>query len=475
MTTKSKIFKDSIIVNSASLVEKVLFFLLNIIIARYLSVEHFGEYSTALGYATFFSLMTDIGINVTLIRALNLENDHENEHFTNAFYLKLLLSVGLYIVMALSLLLTGYNRDVINLTLILGLVRIGNEFMKTYYAVDEAKQRFLFPSIVNSIYVLLFFVGVIGVILIHGNYYHICLIRLVIVYLFIAFLSAHIFKKRRFSFKKNLFVEFIKDAIPFAIIAVLSNLTFRINAIIISLLLDTTKVGFFSNSILFIDTISIIPINLRRIVMPALYSALEKGEESKFQFSFDIMSKYFGIVSFYIMIILFLYSEFIIRTVFGSKYLESAVLLKIISFSVIFVFNIASMILVGKDRQSILSKIMFFATIMNIVANIVFINIFDVKGAAIATTLTYGVIFFMSHYYLRKIESIKMIPAFKNYIIMSAIALAVFLIFEFLNYKRLSVYSSFAVVTFAYGLLSITFLMGKDDIRIVKEMLGLKK
>ncbi|HOK02457.1 MAG TPA: polysaccharide biosynthesis C-terminal domain-containing protein, partial [Spirochaetota bacterium] len=140
-----------------------------------------------------------------------------------------------------------------------------------------------------------------------------------------------------------------------------------------------------------------------------------------------------------------------------------------------FVFNVASIILVGKDRQSILSKIMFFATIMNIVANIVFINIFDVKGAAIATTLTYGVIFFMSHYYLRKIESIKMIPAFKNYIIMSAIALAVFLIFEFLNYKRLSVYSSFAVVTFAYGLLSITFLMGKDDIRIVKEMLGLKK
>ena len=63
-TPKSTIFRYSIIVNAASFVEKLLFFILNIIIARYLSVEHFGQYSTALSYATFFSLMTDIGIKI---------------------------------------------------------------------------------------------------------------------------------------------------------------------------------------------------------------------------------------------------------------------------------------------------------------------------------------------------------------------------------------------------------------------------
>ena len=218
MTTKAKIFKDTVIVNSASLVEKVLFFFLNILIARYLTVEHFGEYSTALSYATFFSLMTDIGINVTLIRALNLEKEYENEHFTNAFYLKLGLSVTMYIVMAISLLLTGYNRDVINLTLILGLVRIGNEFMRTYYALDEAKQQFLFPSVVNSLYVVFFFLGVVAVIFFQGNYYHLCLVRLVVVYLFIALLTVHIFKKVKFRLKIPLFIAFIKSAIPFSTI-----------------------------------------------------------------------------------------------------------------------------------------------------------------------------------------------------------------------------------------------------------------
>ncbi len=475
MTTKSKIFKDTVIVNAASFIEKVLFFVLNILIARYLSVEHFGEYSTALSYATFFSLMTDIGINVTLIRALNLESKYENEHFTNAFYLKICLSITMYIVMVISLFFTGYNKDVINLTLILGLVRIGNEFMKTYYAVDEAKQKFIFPSVVNSLYVVLYFLGVIAVILFQGNYYHLCLVRLVVVYLCIALLTTHIVTKVRFRFQKQLFTTFVKSAIPFSTISVLNSLTFRINAVIISLMIGTTQVGFFSNSILFVDTLAIIPGNLRRILMPTLYSALEKNDESKFQFSFDILSKYFGIVSFYLMLVLFLYAETIITTVFGNKYFNSAILLQIIAFSLPFVFNVASIILVGKDRQSVLSRIMLVSTIVNIAANIILIKILNIKGAAVAVTITYATIFFMSHYYLRKLESIKMVPAFKKYVIIGAIVFVTCLFYEFLNVKQVSLYVSFLLISLMYGLLTVGCIMNKDDIRIIQEMLGVKK
>ncbi len=473
MTLKSKIFKDSLIVNAASVIEKIVFFIVNIIIARYLSVEHFGEYSTALSYATFFSTMTDIGINASLIRFLNLEKKSENEHFTNAFFAKLSLAIMMYMLMAFSLMFMGYKRDVINLTLILGLVRIGNEFMKTFYALDEAKQRFLFPSVVNSLYVVMFLLSVVAVIVMQGNYYHICIVRLVVVYFFIAFLAIHVFKKVRLLFNKELFFKFVKITIPFATITVLSNLTFRINAIIISLILGTREVGFFNNSILFIDTLSIIPGNLRRIMLPAFYETLEKNDIAKFQFSFDIMSKLFALVSFYILLIFFLYAEFIIALIFGDKYAESAVILEIIAFSFPFVFNVASIILVGRDRQDILSKVMVFSTITNILANIVFINLFAIEGAAIAVLLTYGVIFFISHYYLRKIEKIKMVPAFKKYIIIIAIAFAVCLLFNFIA-SKVSVFYSFVIVTFAYGILSFVLVIDKDDIRIIKESIGLK-
>lgn len=175
------------------------------------------------------------------------------------------------------------------------------------------------------------------------------------------------------------------------------------------------------------------------------------------------------------MLVLFLYADIVITTIFGNKYYDSVILLKIIAFSVPFVFNIASVILVGKDRQSVLSRIMLVSTILNIVANVVLINIFHVKGAAIAVTLCYGVIFFMSHYYLRKLESIKMVPAFKKYVIMGAIAFVVCLLYEFLNFTQVSFYWSFLLITLMYGLLTVAFIMNKDDIRIIQEMLGIKK
>ncbi len=474
MTTKFNIFKDSIIVNSASILEKFIFFILNIVLARYLSVEHFGEYTTALGYATFFSIMTDIGINTSLIRFLNIEKNYENEHFTNAFYAKLILAIFFYLLMAISLLWTGYNTDVIFLTLILGLVRIGNEFMKTYYSLEEANQRFLFPSIVNSLYVATFFGGVIIVIWFKGNYYHISLLRLVVVYMFIAFLTVYTLKKIHLIFNEKLFIQFIKGSIPFAIIVVLSNLTFRVNIIIISLILGTKEVGYFNNSIIFIDTLAMIPMNIRRILMPVLYKALEENEHSKFQFSFDILSKYFGILAFYIMLIFLLYSDSLITIIFGKKYIKSIPILKILSFSFPFIFNIASMILIGKDKQNIVSKIMMVSMITNIFSNIILLHIFGIKGAALSVVLVYFIIFCMSHYYLAKLESIHMLQTFKRYMIIMVITFTVHLITYIPFFSTIQFYISFVIVSFLYGLLSIIFLMNKDDIRIIKEMLGLK-
>ncbi len=54
---KKRVFVNTIIVSGATIVDKFLFFVINIIVARYLSLADFGEYSTALVYATFFQFL----------------------------------------------------------------------------------------------------------------------------------------------------------------------------------------------------------------------------------------------------------------------------------------------------------------------------------------------------------------------------------------------------------------------------------
>lgn len=471
---KAKIFFGSLIVNTASIIEKGVFFIASIVIARYLSIEHFAEYSTALAYATFFSTMTDIGINVTLIRALNLESQYEREHFTNAFVLKTCLSIIMYMVMALSLCFTGYTADVTKLTLILGIVRIGNEFMKTYYSVDEAKQQFLYPSLINIVYVVFFLLGIITVILYNGTYYGISIVRLVIVYIFIFILSLRTFTKFSFALNTDLFFKFVKDAIPFSIITILSNITFRINVIILSLIIGTTKVGIFTNSLLFIDTIAILPANLTRITRPVLYKALLQNDKNAFQFAFDIMNKYHGIIAFYLMILLYIFAKDIIGLIFGGKYDMCIPIIQILSFAIPFVFNIATIIIVGLDKQYILSRIMMVATVVNILSNIILIKVFDIHGAAISVIITYGLIFLLAYAYLYKSERLNFNAIVVSYTVLIAISFFVFFAYYSTIIKDIKFYYSVPLVSLIYFALILVFLIKNDDIRIMKEMLGFK-
>lgn len=471
---KTKIFLDSFIVNSASIIEKGVFFIASIVIARYLSIEHFGEYSTALAYATFFSTMTDIGINVTLIRAINLESQHEHEHFTNAFVLKTCLSIIMYMIMALSLCFAGYNTDVTKLTLILGLVRIGNEFMKTYYSVDEAKQQFLYPSVINSIYVVFFLLGILLVIVYKGTYYDISIVRLVIVYIFIFILSLRTFKKFSFALNTNLLFKFFKDAIPFSIITILSNITFRINVIILSLIIGTAKVGIFTNSLLFIDTLAILPANLTRITRPVLYKALLRNDRNAFQFAFDILSKYFAITAFYLMILLYIFAKDIIGLIFGGKYDMCIPIIQMLSFAIPFVFNIATIIIVGLDKQYILSRILIAATTINILSNIILIKLYDIHGAALSVIITYGAIFLLAYAYLYKSERLNFNTIFVSYTVLIAISFFVFFMYYYTTIKELKFYYSVPLVSLIYFALIIVSLIKNDDIRIIKEMFGFK-
>jgi len=343
--------------------------------------------------------------------------------------------------------------------------------MTTYYAADEAKRNFIFPSIINSIYVVIFFISVVFVIVLHGNYYHISIARLVVVYTFVFLLSIRTFKKFTLIFNKNLFVKFVKSVIPFSLISILTNFTFGINPLIISFIAGTTYVGLFNNAIMFIDTVSLIPNNLRKIIIPMLYKALEQNDMSKFQFTFNTLSKYLGIASFYIMIIFYLFAKNIIYLIFGSKYMEAIPVLQILSFALPLVFNVASVVIIGMDKQNILLKILIISTIINMISNIILISLFGVIGSAMSVVITYGVIYYSGHLYLYKKENIKI--KLILFIYGKLILITLMLISSYYLYFKyvFNEFVSALIITILYIMLILLMLFSKDDVRIIKEML----
>ena len=467
---KSRILFNSIIVTGGTVIEKIVFFIVSIVIARYLSVEHYGEYSTALGYATFFSVFTDLGMNVTLLRVINLDPEKKNHYYANSLVIKAVISLMIYGVMALSLHFTNYNHDTVLLTLILGLVRFGNEFHKTYYAFFDAEEKFFTTSLINLAYSILFLVGTVAVVFMKGNYYYIALVRLLFIIMILELLIIYTRRFYRFEFRRDLLASFLRSMVPFFFYIVFYTVLLRINVIILSLMKGTLYAGYFTNGYIFFISLTFIPTNFNRILVPYLYKTSFSEDPQKFQFTFDVFSKFFGILSFYTMTVLYLYAEEIILIIFGDKYLNSAGVLRIMSFCIPLLFNIATILITALDRQKYNTRFIGVATGVNIAANFILIHYLRESGAALAMVIAYVIIFLLSHYYLFRKKYIRLSRSVVTFFSLGCLAGACFFIHTFLL-SGVFWGLSFVAVSVFFGLVSALVIMRPDDFRVIKKTL----
>ncbi len=463
----------SLVVNLATVFDKGVFFIINIIIARYLSIDHFGEYVTALGYATFFSVFTDIGINQALVRAVNLEQKFEREYFGTTLALKALLSLVVYGVMALSLRFTNYSAATVCLTLILGVVRIGNVYLSSFYALFDAKQRFFITSFLNSSFSFSFLCGTLIVILYRGDYFDLAYVRAAIVIVYIAAVAALTFMNYTVRFRASMVRGFAAQTLPFTLAAVFSNLYQHAGILILSMMHGATSAGIFNNGNIFLVSLFFIPGNLNRVLLPYLYRYDYRFHREKFQFAHDLYAKIYAVMAMYIFITLFFFAHEIIVYVFGGKYAASVSVLRIAAFGVPFVFTVAGAIVTALDLQRYATRFQGITVVFSIAASCVLSYFFKAEGAALAMVLTYGMNFFLLNRFLMRNRYIEFRRTLTVYGRLACIAAVLYLLVRFAFAGVFFVYS-FLAVSALYAVLVALLLLTKDDIRIVKETIGLK-
>ncbi len=468
---RKKLIKDNVIMNGTSLFEKIIFFIINVLLTHYLSMEHFGEYSTALGFATFFSIFSTFGISSALIRAINLFPRKEREHLGNTFFIKSILSIIVYILLVSSAFLTNYPITTVYLIFILGLVRIGNEFMNSFYAFYNANERFS----TIAIYTICFDISVLAityiVIKLNGNYFHITLSRLSVVILVLMIMFYTTVKHTPARFTLRTVPEFFKSAVPFGIITILGNIIQRMNIIILSLIHGTIYSGIFYNGYIFIVSLLFIPINLDKVLLPQLYRLSIQKERDNYQFTFDKTGKLLGIISFYTSLVIILFGDIIIKTVFGTKYIPSINILKISSLALIFSFSASESIITSLDKQIARTKINFAAALINIISCTILGYFFKAEGIAVSMVITYFVLFLFFNSYLVINKFIKI----KNYLIVffKLIFINIF-IYTANNLLNMEIHFilHLIIISSVYLLLVFFLIVEKDDIQIIKDLIN---
>ncbi|HSV95486.1 MAG TPA: flippase [Spirochaetota bacterium] len=470
---KARIFLHSMAANAATVFDKLAFFALSVITARYLGLEQFGEYASALAFATFFSIFADLGAGSALVRAVSLQRELERAHFASALKAKLLFSICAYGALAVALYFSGFNRNTVYLALVLGVARAGNVFLAGFYALYDAKERFFLSSFFNSSFSLSVLAGTIFVVLLRGDYFALAWVRAWIVVAYIAVVGALTLYYFRPLWKPGLLRGFLESAVPFGLSSLFGSISQNAAVPILSLLHGTTPAGIFTNGYLFLSSLFFIPSNLNRVLLPYLYRCSYPEEKEKFQFAHDIYAKLYALISFYVFIVLFFYSREFILIVFGERYAASIDVLRVSAFGVPFVFTVAGALIQALDLQRTLARLQGMAAAFNIIVCVVCIRLFGSEGAAGAVVLTNALLFFSMYFFLYRRHSVRLYRTFFVYVKLVLIALALYALYATIFSTLFSV-CSFLITSALYAAAAALFLITKDDIRVIRETVGAK-
>lgn len=219
-------------------------------------------------------------------------------------------------------------------------------------------------------------------------------------------------------------------------------------------------------------------INLLYPIASNLYNNKKKGELVMLA---SFVYNNFLIFTLPMALMIFVYSQEIINFIFGPKYLQASVALKLYVLFWIFMFlrrvNFAFLAAIGEVKY--ISKALWIGVIFNVIMDIILIKFYDYVGAVIATGLGFVLTTSLMYNYLRKTMTINVDYRQQFKIIIAGIFFMLAAMFlenlVFITIGKWSVVVEGVIVFFISGiayamLLAVFKVITKEKISYIKKM-----
>ena len=400
------------------------------VLTRYLGLENFGYYSGALAYVYIFSFLADLGLYNLMVREISRPNADENNIVSSIFTLRIIALLISLTIGSLIIWLTDFNivmKIAVSISslhfLFLGatqpLIGIFQKYLRIFwYSISEIFSR---AFQLGFIFLVIYWEG--GVIAVVSGFALGALIAFIIM---IIGLRGLVKIKLRFDF--SYFKWVLRETWPMAAIVIFASIYFKIDEVMLSFLKTPTDVGIYSAGYKVLQSLIFFPAMFVGFLMPKL-SFYSKKDLNKFKIVFQYGFKILVLMALPIGIGLYFRASEIMTLVAGPEFLISGKVLQILSLAIFMIFLsqlfAQSAIALGKQKQ--LAVIYFSGMVFNVVLNFILIPHFSYIGASVATFITESVVVVFAILYLIRIINIKINFKELQYIILSCIALILFL------------------------------------------------
>lgn len=411
MSTSKTVARNTI----TQLIGKVLTTLMSILVVslltRRLGDASYGDYATILAYTQVFSVFTDLGINLYVIKQLSTPGTDETREASRAF--------GFRIVTGAVFLSFGYVlarflhfSDIQQTGIAIGLLAVFFQSLNSLFvSVLQAKLAMTYAVITEVIGRLV--VLLLTVILLHYGKGVIWTIGAVavggIVNVFLTFLFTRRILAIHLEWNPPAWKEVLQRSFVISLITILSYLYFKIDSVMLSQLplqgglANNVEVGVYNVAYKILEILTLIPIIFLGNVFPILNRLIAQKDPK----AINVMQRsinFLSIISFPVVTLLFIYAPQIIRLIAGSQYSASVLPLRILAFALLIFFycQVFTDALLALNRQTDLLRVYLAATVFNGIANLIAIPYYSYRGAAVTTLLTQCIVLIAPYYLTRK-------------------------------------------------------------------------
>lgn len=438
-TLKQALFKNTFWISLSGGIGKLLRAFLIIYIARVLGATEYGKFTFALAFVSLFVTLFDFGLSNILTREFSKDKTREKE-FPAVLSLKILLGlISIILILITSFFITP-DLEIRKVIWILAFFTFISQLPEIFYAFFRARQKMEYESWANILQVLLvvgcgFFVifNFPSVKNISYSYLFSSLIALIPFFLFFHFKVLSL----RFSFKIDVWKKFLAMSWPLALISILGMLYSYIDSIMMGSWNLITETGWY-NAALKIINVVFLPQSIICLVFYPTISRFAHNSKEMLQKVWDYQLKLLIFLGLPIVVGGIALSSKIIDFVYDSSFEPSVLALKIllIMSGIAFLCIPFGQILIAFNQQKKVFWAALAGGIINIILNLILIPKYSLYGAAVATVITYSLIFLLYLIFARKFISIKPFN-FKIFITFIKVIIAAILMYFAISYPKI--------------------------------------
>jgi O-antigen/teichoic acid export membrane protein len=359
-------------------------------IADKIGLEDFGWYNLGISFFTILLPISALGFNSDFIIKYLVENqnniDRQKAILGTLFISRCVISLIILMFLASWIYFSGVEASYwVAFIGALSILFRSSETLSTYFQWKLKANVYVSVTSIS--------VSLVAILLVIGLYLNLSVYYFMTVYvverIFILLGMAYIFNKKAFklnllTFNTKIFKKLFFQSWPLLLGALLTALYGRFDQFLVKYYLSIEEVGIYGTSVILTQIWFVVPMLIVPILYPKITELRKQNQNEKYHKAIILLYGVLNYSAIFVVIFTLLFGDYIITKLYGDKYVESIVILNILIFNLLFLFQsqLTTSILILEGKEKYLFKIKLVSVISNVSLNIIFLANFGAIFAA---------------------------------------------------------------------------------------------